>query len=123
MTEDEENFLEHTFHDSNLLDIEVEDNKATLVIDTDIYWYPGKPFTLLTLVSADKTIRIKELVGGNKRSSESIKQARITRSEESDKNFILELELHSGHEVEVSCYNFWTERKEQYKDYHNTVFR
>lgn len=123
MKDDMENLLEHTFHDSNLLDIEREDNKTTLVIDTDIYWYPGKPFTLLTLVNADEVIRMREIVGRNKKSSESIKEARITRSEKSGKNFALQIELHSSPEVEIHCYNFWAERKEEYKDYQNATFR
>ncbi|MFB6100522.1 MAG: hypothetical protein ABEK16_04580 [Candidatus Nanohalobium sp.] len=119
----EENFLEHNFHDSYLKGVEREDNKTTLIIDTDIYWFPVKPFTLLTLVNADKVTGIKELVGGQKHSSESIKEAKITRSGKDEKNFKLEISFHSGKELDVQFYNFWTERKEKYKDYTNAAFR
>lgn len=118
-----DNFLDHTFHDSNLKDIENEDNKTRLIIDTDIYWRPGKPFTILTLANPDDTSRIKELVGGSKTSSGSINELKATRTDSDRKNFEIKINLHSGEEIEINCYNFWTERKEEYKDYHNTTFR
>ena len=120
---EEENFLNHNFHDSYVKGVEREDNKTTLIIDTDIYWRPGKPFTLLTLVNADNLIRIKELVGGSKNSSMSIEKAAVKRSDKQDKNFKLEIRFHSGAELESHFYNFWKERVEQYKDYTNTTFR
>lgn len=123
MTEENDNFLEHTYHDSYLKGVERKDNKTNLIIDTDIHWYPGKPFTLLTLVNANNVTRIKELVGGAKHTSMSIKEAIIKRSDKSDKNFKLEIDFHSGAELEVHCYNFWTERVEKYKDYTNTTFK
>ena len=119
----DKNFLEHNYHDSYLKGMEEKENKTTLIIDTDIYWQPGKPFTLLTLVNAENTIRIKELVGGHKTTSFSIKKAEITRSEKAEKNFKLDIEFHEGVQVSVHWYNFWTERKEQYKDYNNVTFR
>lgn len=121
MSDDEENFLGYNFHDSYLKDIEIRENKATLVIDTDIYWSPGKPFSLLTLVNPGKLTRFKELVGGRKISSESIQKAVIKRSE--DNNFCLDIEFHSGREISVEFYNFWVDRVEEYKDYSNTTFR
>jgi len=123
MAEDTENFLEHTFHDSYLKGVERRDNKTKLIIDTDIYWYPGKPFTLLTLVNADKVTRLKELVGGSKHSSMSIQKAVVERSEKNEKNFRLEIDFHSGENLEVHCYNFWTERTEEYRDYTNANFK
>jgi hypothetical protein len=122
MAEDE-NFLNHTFHDSYLKGIERQDNKTTLVIDTDIYWYPGKPFTLLTLVNPENITRVKELVGGSKHSSMSIDRATVTRSDKSEKNFNLNMSFHSGEDLELHFYNFWTERVEEYGDYTNTTFR
>ena len=119
----EDNFLEHNFHDSYIKGVESQDNQTTLIIDTDIYWFPGKPFTLLTLVNVDNLIPIKELVGGSKHSSMSIKDAEITRSKKDEKNFKLEIDFHSGANLETHFYNFWTERVEEYKDYTNTVFR
>jgi len=53
----------------------------------------------------------------------SIKEAVITRSDESDKNFELEINFHSGTELEVRCYNFWTERVEEYKDFTSMTFK
>lgn len=95
MSKEKDNFLEHTYHDSYLKGVERKDNKTTLIIDTDIHWYPGKPFTLLILVNTDNVTRIKELVGGAKHTSMSIKEAVIKRSDKSDKNFKLEIDFHS----------------------------
>ena len=122
MSEDEK-FLDHTFHDSYLKGMERNNNKVTLVIDTDIYWSPGKPFTLLTLVNAENITRVKELVGGSKHSSMSIDKAAVARSDKSEKNFKLKMKFHSGEDLELHFYNFWTERVEEYRDYTNTTFR
>jgi len=123
MTKDNDNFLEHTYHDSYIKGMERRHNKTTLIIDTDIHWYPGKPFTLLILVNADNVVRIKELVGGAKHTSMSIGKAIIERSDKSDKNFKLEVKFHSGTQLESHCYNFWTERVEEYKEYTNMIFK
>ncbi len=119
----EENFLEHTYHDSILKAMERKGEKLTLVIDTDIFLYPGKPFTFLTMTHVDDYSRAKELVGGSKYSTESIYEAKMLRSEKHGKNFRLQMDFHSGRSLEVHCYNFWTERQEEYKDYHKTIFR
>jgi hypothetical protein len=120
---EEENLLSHTYHDSLLKGMEIDDSQTTLVIDTDVYWCPGKPFTLLTLVNPDRTSRIKELVGGHEHTAMSISEASVQRSDRSDKNFCLQIEFHSGEQLEVCFYNFWEERVESYKDYTNSVFR
>ncbi|MFB6244934.1 MAG: hypothetical protein ABEJ03_01150, partial [Candidatus Nanohaloarchaea archaeon] len=117
MNEENANLLDHNYHDSYLRGVEETDNKTTLVIDTDIHWHPGKPFTLITLVNADDKTRIEELVGGDENASMSIEEAVINRSDRSDRNFKLEIEFHSGANLEVRCYNFWTERVEEYRDY------
>lgn len=119
---EKESFLEHDFHDSYLIAMETRDNHLTLVFDTDIYWFPGKPFTLLTLVNPDETLRAKELVGSGK-TSLSVQKAVIERSERDEKNFRLKVDFQGNVELEINCYNFWTERKEEYKDYSQTVFR
>lgn len=117
-----ENFLEHSFHDSYLIDMETQDNRVTLVLDTDIYWFPGKPFTLLTLVNPDETVRAKELVGSGK-TSLSVEKAEIRRSEKDEKNFKLEIKFHGDATLELHFYNFWTERQEEYKNHSNATFR
>jgi hypothetical protein len=119
---EEENLLSHTYHDSLLKGMEKEGNQTTLVIDTDVYWYPGKPFTLLTLVNPNRTTRTKELVGGHEHTTMSISEASVQRSDRSDKNFCLQIEFHSGDQLEVHFYNFWEERVESYKDYTNSAF-
>jgi hypothetical protein len=118
---EKDSFLEHDFHDSYLIDMEKRDNHLTLVFDTDIYWFPGKPFTLLTLVNPDETVRAKELVGSGKISL-SVQEAAVERSG-GEKNFRLKVDFHGDAELEINCYNFWTERKEEYRDHTPTSFR
>lgn len=122
MSEDR-NLLEHTFHDSYLKGVEKEENQTRLVIDTDIYLHPGKPFTILTLENVENPNRAKKLLKQNKGTSLSIDSAEITRSDKNGKNFKLDMKFHSGKGLELHFYNFWTERVENYKDYSNRVFR
>lgn len=117
MSGEEHNFLDNTYHDSLIKGVERRDNKTTLIITNYIPFDPGKPFTLLTLVNADNITRMKWLFAGYKHKGVSVVKATAKESDEPGKNFRLEFEFHSGTELEVHCYNFWTERVEQYKDY------
>nr|EGQ40569.1 MAG: hypothetical protein J07AB56_12990 [Candidatus Nanosalinarum sp. J07AB56] len=120
---EEDNLLNHTYHDCLLRGTERSDNETTLVIDTDVHRYPGKPFTLLTVVNIDDTGYINTLAGTHAHPTMSISKASVQHSDRPDKNFCLAMSFHSGERLEAHVYNFWEERVESYKDYANSVFK
>jgi len=119
-SEDSDNFLEHSFHDSFLKGVERDGRDVTLVIDTDIYWFPGKPITLLKLVYADSISELQDLAAKQGLNDTIIQKAKVVREDDGSFNFKLVVEMASGEVKECKCYNFWTERKEEYKDYKTT---
>ncbi len=117
MFEERENLLENDFHDSFLKGAEREGRDVRLVIDTDIYLFPGKPFTLLTLKYADNISELQDIPFRGGTVETSINEAKIFREDDGRFNFKLKMEMISGRKLQCKCYNFWTERIEEYKDY------
>ena len=115
-----ENFLEHNFHDSFLKGAEREDRDVILIIDTDIHWFPGRPITLLKLVYADSISEVQELAALQDFNHSTILEAKIIREKDRPFNFKLEMQMASDLTLECKCYNFWTDRVEEYKDYRTT---
>jgi hypothetical protein len=112
-----EELLEIDFHDSHILDVRSEEDKLIIVIDIDTYWYPGKPFGILTLVNPENHKGLLDawkngIIEGTV-STISIKRRKSVEPHEP----VCHIEFIEGSKFDIPSNNFWLDRFETFEEF------
>ena len=113
-----DDLLDINFHDSNILKLEKKKNKIILVIKIDTYWFPGKPFVLITLIDPIGTDKLEKAL--EKSVSGEIMDLKILRKKFGLRTWpVISINFVESNlsKIEVCCSNFWLDRFENYKNH------
>lgn len=116
---DDEELLNISLHDSYIVDIKAEKEKLIIAIMIDTYWFPGKPFGVLTLINPKGHEEFIESCDKNQDTGLTINGMEIRRKKFGGRTWpVVYADIMDGEGkiYEIKCSNFWFERLEKYEN-------